>query len=725
MKYLTAFLLVLVPLVVPAQIPDLLSYRSTIIGKDSLPYGNKEIVVEVSIRNSERDNANIEYLEIHRLVTNNIGGYHLNIGDGQLDSRFEGLKDVDWSIGEKYLHISVFDTNARLLSSGTSQLMSVPYALYAKEVESDESNEASINVNSLDLLRAITTYSHGDLVYVKGHTILGDGGQGYFMFNENYNYPDNGGDDKGIIIKPINITDPSTGGRWLRLFDGYINVNYYGITNLTNPDPTINYVSDRIQLIIDYAAANVNGESLYPELTKGNTIYFPNGEYFIDKPLILKTGISIIGEGDNTLFTAAPNANYDYMFKNFDSANINEYGGVFTIHMEKFRINGRYCVEDPKNPEACNEPAYVGGIHFRAISDGDTGGFQRSKLKNIFIVNMWGHGIYLRGGANNGAGSNYRLPNQYNVFENIIINRETDNGNCLLMEGQHSENIFIRCAFSGSRKTPLSTPNVILNNTIGGAEEFGASNQDLFLNCGFGISEYGVVIRESENITFESCWFEALFTAIKLESANRINIQNSRFANAAGYGSENPGGIYPISSDDLYGECVEVFESSVNIDRNWIEVTSPQNVDPESMFIRGRSTSSTANNTINVNDNSFQNPILANTFGILQYATLFSNTIEIDDKKQIFVNYDSSNNSLRTIKSTVNGGEVIYIRANRQDLIGNLTIYAYTSQPGENIYLAGQPSITLSNGEWASFIKVDNPIGNGERSTFQLLNKSK
>ncbi len=133
----------------------------------------------------------------------------------------------------------------------------------------------------------------------------------------------------------------------------------------------------------------------------------------------------------------------------------------------------------------------------------------------------------------------------------------------------------------------------------------------------------------------------------------------------------------------------------------------------------------------------FKHLELSKTFGINQNEDIVSKTITIDGKKQVFVNYDSNINDLRKIESTTNSGEVIYIRANRIDNSGSLHIYSYdttsNSPDGQNIYLGGETSITLNNGEWASFIKVDNPVsvtGPGgpaaphTYSTYQLLSRS-
>lgn len=704
-----------------SQVPDSFSYRSVVFERDSIPLQNEEIIVEVRILDSDGEKANELYAETHQVTTNDRGMFYVQIGTGNAKREFKDLTDVLWTEeGEKYVGVEVKSSDDSVLSYGVSQLMSVPYALVAKEVIGGNQKSSATEVFNLDSLRInFPSPVHGDLVYVKGHTVAHDGGEGFFTFDENYEYEENDGDDKGIIIKP-EVYKADREGRWLRSFDGHINVNFYGITGGGNEDPTITSVSDRIQLIIEYAAANGRHENNILEPTKGNTIFFPNGQYILDKPLRLKSGISIIGEGDYTLFTAAPNANYDYMFKN-EQDPAQGGGDRFIIHLEKFVVNGRYCTGNEPG-QSCNQPAQVGGMFFRAFTnETNTGGIQRSKLKNIQIVNMWGHGIYLLGGFNSSQNPDFNLPNQHNVFENVMISRKTDNGNALRLEGQQTENIFIRCVFDGNRIDHLSTPDVIIDNEITGqSEAAGRSNGNIFLNCGFGTAQTGVLIKGAEDITFESCWFENTFTAFDVQDARKITISNSRFANAGGYGSLHD--EYPtVPGGD--GECVRVTNSSVNIERNYVITSSikPDSLKPKMRFVRGlKATGETyANNTIVLRDNDFKDPILSKSFGVVQYTTVSNGKISIGGKKQVFVDI-SGNVNLNTIDSHIGSGEVLYLRANSTGGTGNeLTIHSYgtSSSNGENIHLGGQATLTLKHSQWAAFIKVDNPLSNSALDT--------
>ncbi|MEZ4795068.1 MAG: hypothetical protein R2773_06285 [Flavobacteriaceae bacterium] len=122
--------LILISTVGLSQVPELFSYRATVYGKDSLAYANKTIVVEISIQDSRKLRKlqlYDEYLEIHN-CTNNQGGFNLKIGDGQSQKGNKSLGEVDWASGEKFLKVVVF-SEAQVLSSGITRLMSVPYAI--------------------------------------------------------------------------------------------------------------------------------------------------------------------------------------------------------------------------------------------------------------------------------------------------------------------------------------------------------------------------------------------------------------------------------------------------------------------------------------------------------------------------------------------------------------------------------------------------------------------
>lgn len=82
--------------------------------------------IEIALLNGGPTASSI-YTETHNITTNDYGLVNLNIGSGTSSDDFS---TIDWSKGPYYIRISVDGT-----LFGTSQLVSVPYALYAESAE--------------------------------------------------------------------------------------------------------------------------------------------------------------------------------------------------------------------------------------------------------------------------------------------------------------------------------------------------------------------------------------------------------------------------------------------------------------------------------------------------------------------------------------------------------------------------------------------------------------
>ncbi len=315
-----------------------------------------------------------------------------------------------------------------------------------------------------------------------------------------------------------------------------------------------------------------------------------------------------------------------------------------------------------------------------------------------------GGGIFLEGG---GVDSNYLLPNQFNVFENVRVFKSSDYKNALLMTGQQGQVTFLNCQFDGffrDGKYSLGQNVHIIN-----VDRYTSATIS-FINCTIQNGDYGIVLEWAENITIDNCWFENLGVAISVYSHNQdnndnpcksINILNSRFANAAGFGSlEAPSNIKE-------GQCVNISNSFVNVYNNYVVVTDPEGefFDPASSFII------TDNNTkggVLAQGNTFQVYKLGKTFGIMQIISVVSNTIDCAGNRLVFVTGTES--VIKTIKSSINAGEYLTVRANEDSI---------TFDDTDNIFLTLKSTLTIKNGEIVTFVKIDNIVGSNYE-TYQL-----
>ncbi|MBN1618321.1 hypothetical protein JW887_03195 [Candidatus Dojkabacteria bacterium] len=547
-----------------------------------------------------------------------------------------------------------------------------------------------IEIANLQTLRGIVGSTNGELYYVKGHTNPGDGGGGIFMWRTEYIFKTGiyQNDNNGTIIKTTSIPGQSI-GRWVRQYEGYINVLFFGAFGKTQ-----DYTS-AFQNAIDYASLNALND---PEL-KGSVVYIPNGNYRINQ-LLLKNGISILGESiTKTFIQSTVIHNVDYMFKI-------EVGPVF-LNLSNFSVFGR------------NE-TNAGCFLFEAqplSTDPYHGGLWNSKINDIKISGFKGHGIYLKGSGNSASG-NGNLPNQFNIFENVRVSKASDYSNALKMEGQNGQISFINCTFDGFTYTENDVLTYSKGHNINIKNKLQFTSAVIsFINCTCQSANYGFYIEWAENITIDNCWFENLGVAITVKSnysdavneqpSKGVTITNNRFANASGFGSL-------IATNNIKtGQCISVSKSYVSVLNNYSVVTNPDSQDYSAGNLFLLATNNNLMGGITISGNTFQVNKLGKTTGVMQVIAVSNNTIDCSGNKLLFVS--GSTSIVKTIKSSINAGEYLTIRAN-----GSSVTFDNTN----NIFLTLKSSLTLNNGEIATFVKIDNSVGSNYE-TYQLVSVMK
>lgn len=117
-----------------ADVPEKMSYQAIIRDSEGTLMTEHTIALKVSILpNSVKDSP--VFVEVHYTLTNVNGLASIEIGDGIVS---EGVFDkIDWSLGTYFIKTEVDLTGAgdSYDISATSQLLSVPYALYAGNVK--------------------------------------------------------------------------------------------------------------------------------------------------------------------------------------------------------------------------------------------------------------------------------------------------------------------------------------------------------------------------------------------------------------------------------------------------------------------------------------------------------------------------------------------------------------------------------------------------------------
>src|SRR5690606_3037767 len=113
-----------------AQTPNKMSYQALIRDTNSALVTNQAVGMQISILQNSSSGTAV-YVETQNASTNINGLVTLEIGTGTLVSG--DFETIDWSTGTYFIKIETDPTGGSNYSiTGTSQMLSVPYALYAK-----------------------------------------------------------------------------------------------------------------------------------------------------------------------------------------------------------------------------------------------------------------------------------------------------------------------------------------------------------------------------------------------------------------------------------------------------------------------------------------------------------------------------------------------------------------------------------------------------------------
>ena len=128
----------LCPFFLHSQPPQAVNYQSVVRDNTGAIVANQNVGFRLSLHEGAA-NGTIIYQETHSKTTNQFGLANLEIGNG---TPLTGIfANIDWGSGDKFLEVE-FDPSGgnTFVSMGTSQLISVPYALYANYSAHDLTN---------------------------------------------------------------------------------------------------------------------------------------------------------------------------------------------------------------------------------------------------------------------------------------------------------------------------------------------------------------------------------------------------------------------------------------------------------------------------------------------------------------------------------------------------------------------------------------------------------
>lgn len=114
-----------------AQVPQALNYQAVARNAAGVIVGNQNVSVRFSVHDGS-PSGSIVYSETHTTPTNQFGLFTVGLGTGTVVSgTFAG---INWATGNKFMQVELdINGGSSFVNMGTSQLLSVPYALYAAQ----------------------------------------------------------------------------------------------------------------------------------------------------------------------------------------------------------------------------------------------------------------------------------------------------------------------------------------------------------------------------------------------------------------------------------------------------------------------------------------------------------------------------------------------------------------------------------------------------------------
>jgi hypothetical protein len=158
-----------------AQAPQGIPYQAIARNASGVAIANTAVKVRFSIRDSIATGA-IKYQETHNPTTSALGLFSVNVGMGTVISgTFSG---INWGKNAKFLQVELDPAGGiNYTDLGTTQMMSVPYALYAGVSSSSTSGVKAVNPNNYNsaLINGVQTNAYlPNYIYDCGDGAEGD-----------------------------------------------------------------------------------------------------------------------------------------------------------------------------------------------------------------------------------------------------------------------------------------------------------------------------------------------------------------------------------------------------------------------------------------------------------------------------------------------------------------------------------------------------------------------
>jgi hypothetical protein len=285
---------------VNAQSPQLINYQAVVRDAGGIVVANKVVGFRLSIL-SGSSTGTPQYTEMHSATTNAFGLVTLNIGLGT--PTVGTMSAVTWATGSKFLRVEVdINGGSTFTALGTTQFLSVPYALYAATSGSSAASGWGMTGNSttaanfigttnVDDLRFNTEGSQKMVLKNNGYLGLGTNTPDFKMSIENAANSTAGIDDGRTLLQLHNKSTASFATTNLRIKTG----NTQFVTMLAHYGPTYTQYPN----FADYGLMLSTGPGLMMQAPAGNIRFMtgaaPSNVGINDRMIITNEGYVGIG----------------------------------------------------------------------------------------------------------------------------------------------------------------------------------------------------------------------------------------------------------------------------------------------------------------------------------------------------------------------------------------------------------------------------------------------
>ena len=330
-----------------AQAPQGFNYQATVRNSAGDLILNTNVYFKINVIQGSLTAVPV-FTETHYVPTDDLGQVNLVIGQGTANTG--AFSELDWSLGSYYLGIELdTDTGNGYVAMGTTQLLSVPYAMYAESSGSSTGfPSGGTEGQVLSIVNGVPTWtdvsgsnnpSDGPLVL---SIVSTDSGGSNYVSTDTYTYDEN---KLESLTKSNNQSSTIYTYYYVYTNDKVVRIDGYTSYNSEDPAQTeqINYSYDsqgRLTSILETYSSEIRtttvSYSSNGTITRTSGIESDNGALEITS--IITYQINNNGNIDNLEVSDDGGGDYTYNFE-FDTYN-NPFKNVVGLNLEILWFSG-------------------------------------------------------------------------------------------------------------------------------------------------------------------------------------------------------------------------------------------------------------------------------------------------------------------------------------------------------------------------------------------------